>query len=86
MSTKRNRKPHDELWPDKVRACRAGIAKALRDIESGELDMAEFEKLNNFCQIALALMLDAGSPAWGRARVKAEWAAYAEEVKEKANG
>ena len=81
MSTKK-RKPNSNniKWQATVAACRTGIAQTLRDIEGGELDMADFEKLNNWCQFALTLMETAGPVAWEQARHKAEWAAYSQEI------
>jgi len=45
---------------------------ALRAIEDGSIDAEEFEKLNNFCQFALALMQMEGSKKWARAKLNAE--------------
>lgn len=47
---------------------RAGVIKTLGDIERGELDVTEFEKLRNFCLFALKQMEQRGPDAWQAAR------------------
>jgi hypothetical protein len=86
VSTKRKGKQDGQMWPQMIAANRQGINKTLREIEGGEVDTDGFMKLNNFCQFALALMEIAGESAWKQAKRRAEWACYAAEAQEKANG
>ena len=60
------------LKPNWTTSTREGVTQALRAIEDGSIDAEEFEKLNNFCQFALALMQMEGSKKWARAKLNAE--------------
>lgn len=60
------------LKPNWTTATREGVTQALRAIEDGSIDAEELEKLNNFCQFALALMQMEGSKKWARAKLNAE--------------
>lgn len=60
------------MWQQKVDAQRAGVSRTLLSIENGELDMADFEKLSNFCMTALVVMEEVGAGKWSAAKVRAE--------------
>lgn len=67
MSTKRKNTDRND-WPRAVACNRAGVIKTLGDIERGELDMSDFEKLRNFCLFALKLIEQRGPAAWDDAK------------------
>lgn len=70
MSTKA--KLLQSIWQQKVDAQRVGVSRTLSSIENGELDMADFEKLHNFCMTALVAMEELGAGKWSAAKMRAE--------------
>lgn len=67
MSTKKKNTDRN-AWPRTVAYTRAGVIKTLDDIERGELDVTEFEKLRNFCMFALKMMEQRGPEKWTEAK------------------
>lgn len=63
-------------WQWMVDHHRRELMRTIREIESGEVNREDLEKLNNFVQFALALMLMEGDKKWARAKVNAELMNY----------
>ena len=66
----------DPLWRGKVAVMRKEAMRTIREIRSGEVSEEDVDKLNNFVQFALALMLIHGEKSWARAKVNAEIMSY----------
>lgn len=66
----------DPLWRGKVSVMRKEAMRTIREIKSGEVSEEDVDKLNNFVQFALALMLIHGEKSWARAKVNAEIMSY----------
>ena len=66
----------DPLWRSKVSVMRKEAMRTIREIRSGEVSEEDIDKLNNFVQFALALMLIHGEKSWARAKVNAEIMSY----------
>jgi hypothetical protein len=65
---------HDADWYAIRRAYRAGVFKALDNIQNGSITEEEFGKLNNFCAVALHLMSKVQQPVWRICEREAELA------------
>jgi flagellar motor switch protein FliG len=63
-------------WQWMVDHHRRELMRTIREIENGEVNREDLEKLNNFVQFALALMLMEGDKKWARAKVNAELMNY----------
>jgi hypothetical protein len=50
--------------------------RTIRNIRAGDVNEEDLDKLNNFVQFALALMLIHGEKSWARAKVNAELMNY----------
>jgi flagellar motor switch protein FliG len=66
-------------WQWMVDHHRRELMRTIREIEGGEVNKEDLEKLNNFVQFALALMLMEGDKKWARAKVNAELMNYMKE-------
>ena len=85
MSTKKKSKKSVDrnFWPQTMAHNRAGVMKVLADIERGELDTQDLERLRNFCLFALKLMQERGPEAWEEAKHRAEIDEIVEMMEEK---
>ena len=72
-------KVHDPQWHAVVTHTRSEAMRTLADIRAGNVDEEDLDKLNNFVQFALALMLIHGEKSWARAKVNAEILNYIKE-------
>ena len=66
----------DPLWRTKVAHTRKEAMRTIREIRQGDVNEADLDKLNNFIQFCLALMLIHGEKSWARAKVNAEIMSY----------
>lgn len=69
----------DPLWRGKVAVMRKEAMRTIREIRSGKVSEEDVDKLNNFVQFSLALMLIHGEKSWARAKVNAELMNYMKE-------
>jgi hypothetical protein len=67
---------NNPAWRGKVSVMRKEAMRTIREIRSGEVSEEDVDKLNNFVQFALALMLIHGEKSWARAKVNAEIMSY----------
>jgi len=66
----------DPIWHAKVAVFRRETMRTIRDIRGGDVNEEDIDKLNNFIQFCLALMLIHGEKSWARAKVNAEIMSY----------
>ena len=66
----------DPLWRTKVAHTRKEAMRTIRNIRSGDVNEEDLDKLQNFVQFSLALMLMEGDKKWARAKVNAEIMSY----------
>jgi len=66
----------DPIWRAKVVYTRKEAMRTIRNIRAGDVNEEDLDKLNNFVQFALALMLIHGEKSWARAKVNAEIMSY----------
>jgi len=66
----------DLTWQSKVAVFRRETMRTIRDIREGDVNEDDIDKLNNFIQFCLALMLIHGEKSWARAKVNAEIMSY----------
>lgn len=69
----------DLLWQSKVAHTRSEAMRTLNSIRRGDVNEEDLDKLQNFVQFALALMLMEGGKKWARAKVNAELMNYMKE-------
>lgn len=62
----------DPVWQARVSHTRAEAMRTLREIRDGTVAEEDLDKLQNFVQFSLALMLMEGDKKWARAKVNAE--------------
>ncbi len=67
---------HDPHWQAVIDGYRTGVMRVINNINKGEVEEIELEKLNNFAQFALALMEISGREKWERAKLNAEMFMY----------
>jgi hypothetical protein len=67
---------HDPHWQAVIDGYRTGVMRVINNINKGEVEETELEKLNNFAQFALALMEISGREKWERAKLNAEMLMY----------
>jgi hypothetical protein len=67
---------HDPHWQAVIDGYRTGVMRVINNINKGEVEEIELEKLNNFAQFALALMEISGREKWERAKLNAEMLMY----------
>ena len=67
----------DPLWRTKVAHTRKEAMRTIRNIRAGDVNEEDLDKLQNFVQFSLALMLMEGDKKWARAKVNAEIMSYA---------
>ena len=67
---------HDLEWDAVINGYRIGVMRVINNINKGEVEETELEKLNNFAQFALALMEISGRDKWERAKLNAEMMMY----------
>jgi hypothetical protein len=72
---------HDPQWQAVIDGYRTGVMRVINNINKGEVEEIELEKLNNFAQFALALMQISGRDKWERAKLNAELMQYMKENK-----
>ena len=73
--------PIDPTWQATVTHTRAEAMRTINDIRNGNVNEEDIDKLQNFLQFALALMLMEGDKKWARAKVNAELMSYMKEKK-----
>lgn len=66
----------DPEWDAIINGYRIGVMRVINNINKGEVEETELEKLNNFAQFALALMEISGRDKWERAKLNAEMLMY----------
>ena len=66
-------------WQLTVDHTRREAMRTIRDIHAGKVNEDDLNKLNNFIQFALALMLMEGDKKWARAKLNAELMSYLQE-------
>ncbi len=66
----------DHEWDAIINGYRIGVMRVINNINKGEVEETELEKLNNFAQFALALMEISGRDKWERAKLNAEMLMY----------
>ena len=66
----------DPLWRTKVAHTRKEAMRTIRNIRAGDVNEEDLDKLQNFVQFSLALMLMEGDKKWARAKVNAEIMSY----------
>lgn len=69
----------DALWRTKVAHTRKEAMRTLNNIRAGDVNEEDLDKLQNFVQFSLALMLMEGDKKWARAKVNAELMNYMKE-------
>jgi len=62
----------DPKWRTTVTHTRKEAMRTIRNIRAGDVNEEDLDKLNNFIQFALALMLIHGEKSWARAKLNAE--------------
>jgi len=62
----------DPIWRTKVTHTRREVMRTIKNIRAGDVNEEDLDKLSNFAQFALALMLIHGEKSWARAKVNAE--------------
>lgn len=67
---------YDPQWQAVIDSYRTGVMRVINNINKGEVEEIELEKLNNFAQFALALMQISGREKWERAKLNAEMMVY----------
>ena len=67
---------YDPHWQAVIDGYRIGVMRVISNINKGEVEETELEKLNNFAQFALALMQISGRDKWERAKLNAEMMLY----------
>jgi hypothetical protein len=67
---------YDPHWQAVIDGYRTGVMRVIKNINKGEVEEIELEKLNNFAQFALALMQISGREKWERAKLNAELMQY----------
>jgi hypothetical protein len=67
---------YDPHWQAVIDGYRTGVMRVINNINKGEVEEIELEKLNNFAQFALALMQISGREKWERAKLNAELMQY----------
>ena len=72
---------YDPHWQAVIDGYRTGVMRVINNINKGEVEEIELEKLNNFAQFALALMQISGRDKWERAKLNAELMQYMKENK-----
>jgi len=73
----------DPVWRAKVGHTRKEAMRTIRNIRAGDVNEEDLDKLNNFVQFSLALMLIHGEKSWARAKVNAEIMSYTVKEDEK---
>lgn len=66
----------DPAWRANVSRTRKEAMRTIREIREGSVSDEDLDKLNNFVQFSLALMLIHGEKSWARAKVNAEIMSY----------
>ena len=66
----------DPHWRTVVSHTRREAMRTISNIRAGDVNEEDLDKLNNFVQFALALMLMEGDKKWARAKVNAEIMSY----------
>jgi len=72
----------DPVWRAKVTHTRKEAMRTIRNIRAGDVNEEDLDKLNNFVQFALALMLIHGEKSWARAKLNAEIMHYTKKEEE----
>ncbi len=67
---------YDPQWQAIIDGYRVGVMRVINNINKGEVEEIELEKLNNFAQFALALMQISGREKLERAKLNAEMMLY----------
>ena len=67
-------------WDEIMKANRAGVARVLAAVKSGEVDEVDFERLSNFCMVALMMQRKLGEVKYREAARAAEIASLFREV------
>lgn len=63
-------------WQATVDHTRHEAMRTINDIRQGKVNEEDIDKLQNFLQFALALMLMEGDKKWARAKLNAELMSY----------
>lgn len=70
----------DTDWQARVDYTRREVMRTLSEIRRGYVNADDLDKLQNFCQFALALMQAEGPKGWARAKLNAELMALMRET------